>query len=675
MGLAYTPPLAEPFYGRQDILGPMRELLDQQWAQGRPCRMYVHGLEGLGVSSLVAQFAKNNRTVIDGILIWLSGRRPDGSAVPIGELTGQALRALGVPAADQGASDFDRTNAYQNVSRIRSFMLVVDNLVHPEQILSLVPPDGPRAIVVATTQLERRALKKEGFRGFAPQQLTATESLALFRDDLRDTAAQLTEATLRQLAGACGGFPLLIKVLAAQIEGRARVAERLLADLAGSKLTLLALDDERRIANCLDFTYANLDAEHQRAYRFLALIPGADFGIEAAAVALDTDPDSAGRIVDDLVDFHLLDFRDPMRYGFHDVVRDDARHRGAASDTAEVRREVIARVTTRSLRTALPCAMALSDRWWVDSVSDLLHRWFGDDVPVVTRPQALAWFDRESAGLAAGLRLAHQHGLHELAWQGCVALFKYLHLYGYYDQWLDTHRDGLASARAAGDLPGVMQVSSQLGAAQLVLGDLTAARECFETSLAAALDLGHALGEQSALEWLGKVAAAGGQAELAEDFYRRSWDVTERATEQQISAAQQARVFALLRLQRARLWVALARWDEARAAAAAACEYFDTRHKEIDNRAKCLTTLGRAMLGAGDAHEAVAVLSEAAELFGKDDARRLHADARSWLGDALAAAGQPERAAQVFRQVVDYYDEVGSDKSEPIRHRLAGLGY
>jgi len=220
-----------------------------------------------------------------------------------------------------------------------------------------------------------------------------------------------------------------------------------------------------------------------------------------------------------------------------------------------------------------------------------------------------------------------------------------------------------------------MQVSSQLGAAHLVLGDLAAARECFETSLAAALTLGHALGEQSALEWLGKVAAAAGQAELAEDFYQRSWDVTDRATEQQISAAQQARVFALLRLQRARLWVTLARWDEARAAATAACEYFDTRNKEIDNRAKCLTVLGGRCWARGDAREAVAVLDEAVELFGKDKARRLQADARSRLGEALAAAGLPERAAQVFGQVVDYYDEVGSDKSGPIRRRLADLGY
>jgi len=46
---------------------------------------------------------------------------------------------------------------------------------------------------------------------------------------------------------------------------------------------LLELDDERRIANCLDFIYANLDARHQAAYRFLSLIPGDDFGIEAAA--------------------------------------------------------------------------------------------------------------------------------------------------------------------------------------------------------------------------------------------------------------------------------------------------------------------------------------------------------------------------------------------------------
>src|SRR5207249_183281 len=113
----------------------------------------------------------------------------------------------------------------------------------------------------------------------------------------------------------------------------------------------------------------------------------------------------------------------------------------------------------------------------------------------------------------------------DVAWQLCVALFKFLHMHGHTAAWLETHRVGVAAAKRAGDEAGLMQVTNQRGAAWIAAGDLEQAHADFTVSLAAAESAGHTLGKQSNLEWLGKVAAR--QGNFVEAFAR--YDESERA--------------------------------------------------------------------------------------------------------------------------------------------------
>jgi Tfp pilus assembly protein PilF len=639
---------------------------------GRTCLMYLHGLEGLGVSCLVTQFSLENRRVIDGPLIWLAGRQPDGREVPTGELLAQAMWAFGITGSDLGTSVAQLANAYQRVSRGRKFMLVVDDLVSVPQIVQLVPNDAPDAVIVATTPLKRRTLQAEGFAPFTPEYLPDDAARRLFRHVLGETAALLDEPTVHELVSRCGGFPLLVKVLAAQIAGRPRVAARLLSGLRAAKVDLLALDDERRMTRCLDVAYQNLTPGQAEAYRRSSLLPGPEFVAETAATALDADPDETAAVLDDLVDYNLLTFVEPDRYCFHPIIRDDAHSRAEADDDPQTRRDVVARALNWLLREALPRGAAVSKRWWVDPVQDLMRRLCGDVVPEYSREDALRWFDVEWPNLVAGVRAAHRHGLHEPAWSMCVALWKYLHIHGLYDAWIDSHRDGLASARAEDNPAGVLQLSSQLGAAYLAVGEYGRARECFEESLEAARALPDSLGKQSALEWLGKVAAAERKYRLALEYYHRSWDVLVNAGDR-ISAEQKDRAFALLRLQQARAFVALEEWDSAEVDAVAARDYFDSQDRETDNRGKCRLALGRAVLGAGDSARAVAVLGEALSLFEQDNSGPLQAETHCLLGRAWTAAGRRDHAARSYRKALEYHDSVGSPHADAVRAALADL--
>lgn len=64
-----------------------------------------------------------------------------------------------------------------------------------------------------------------------------------------------------------------------------------------------------------------LRSDLQRAYRLLALHPGADLEAEAAAALIADSPEQAVAMIEELVAANLLLEPEPGRYRFHDLVR------------------------------------------------------------------------------------------------------------------------------------------------------------------------------------------------------------------------------------------------------------------------------------------------------------------------------------------------------------------
>jgi tetratricopeptide (TPR) repeat protein len=633
----------------------------------------VHGLEGVGVSCLVSQFSRDNIDLLQGPLIWLVGRQPDGTAVPVGELLRLALRGLDVADVDQAASDAERAAMFQRVCRDKAFMLVVDDLVNTAQIRNLIPTTAPHAVIVATGQHDNRALRQEGFTPFAPEILTPTEARALFGYALGDNAGEIAASVRDELADHCGGFPLLLKVLAAQLADRTRLADRTLRALRASKLDVLSLDSEQRMVRFFDVTYANLSAEQQQTYRWLALLPSGTFTVEVVAAAVDAEPDDVVDIIEELVDFNLLTYdADNGRYGMHEVIRGDARARARAADDPATRDAAVRRVLTWYLREAIPQDAGLSGRWVVDGLLDLRAQWYGASLPTFSRSDIQNWFGVEMPNLVAAVRLAHKLGMHDLAWLMAIVVFKYLHQHRQHAYWLATHQDGLESAEMAGDRAAVMQLCLQLGAAHLDLGEYGEARRCFETALATAQELSHPYGLQSALEWIGKLDAAEGDTSSALAHFERSWNVVDTAGDQ-IASADKLRMRALLHMQKARAYLPTHDWSDAEDAAVEAKEHF-VRTDEVDNQAKARVVLGRALLGAAQPERAAHELAEAVALFDQDGSRSTAADTRRRLAEAHIACGRTDAAVAVLRSALSYYVGVGNAAADDIRQQLRALG-
>ncbi|WP_086662360.1 NB-ARC domain-containing protein [Lentzea kentuckyensis] len=644
----------------------MSRLLDERRAEGRPCLVYLHGPDGIGRTSLASEFFHEHRSAFDDAYIEVAARQPDGKLVQQGEMLGQALRGLGVADADLASSDAARAEAFQRLSAGKRFLMLITDVASAEQVTRLIPTSSPEAAVVVTARVMLRELFQHDFADVSLSRLPRAESRDLLVACMGPGAAELPAEVIDELTEICDGFPLLIRILGAQLVRRPqRAVERYLRELRASDEALLAMDHSQRVTRFLNATFS-LVRDLQLALRRLALLPGPKFGIDAAAVALDVDRDRAEQVLDELSDLNLLVHdTDRDRYSFYRVVRAHALRLAQEVDGPEVVRPAVERITTWYLREAIPRDAALANRWRVGPEFD---RYVTTNPAPLPRKDATAWFDVEWASVVACVRAAHEQNLHDIAWQLCVAVFKYLHLHGHVDVWLDSHQLGVRSAEASGNVTGLMQVTSQRGSAHLAAGNTALARQDFEVSLRAAVEAGHRHGEQSAWEWLGKTAAAERDMETAFRCFDESEAVVERSG-QAIPEQQRIRMRALLTLHRARAWVKLQSWDRAASLAATAIEHFESAH-ETDNHAKCLLVLGDAALGTGNPAEAAQHYNQAARLFSGDQTARAEAGALRQLGAALRAGRDFRGAAEALRSAMELYITLGDAEADGVNALL-----
>ena len=618
----------------------------------------VHGRAGLGSYSLAAEACGEHLQTLGGIYIEVQAAMADGRPVPLGEVLGQALRGLGVAEADLAVSDEARAEAYQRLSAGRRFVLLVKDAVVAEQVEPLVPSSAPDVLVLVTSRRALRALYAKNFIAVQLDRLPAEEARELLISSLGPTAAEIDSGLVEELDRLCDGHPLLIRLVAAHLLGRARVAEPLVTRIRRSRAALLELDVTKPVTSSLTLAYEGLKEPLRQAYRRAALVPGPDLTPDVAAIACATDVLTAAEMLDELVDANLLSVNEMSgRYTFHAVVREHARLRAREDEGDERCDTVVGRIARWYLNEAVPRDAALTERWRVGAAFAASSR------PRPPRDQAIEWFDREWRNVVAGVDAAHGAAEHDVAWQLCVALFKYLHMHGHTDAWLESHRLGVESARHVGDRAGVMQVTNQRGAAWMAVRAFRDARADFEESLAAAREVGHAEGQQSNLEWLGKLSAREGDIDTAFVRYHES-----EAAIVGVAAGQAARMRALLELHRARAHLLRKARPDAVAAVNRALDHFHAGGEERENRAKCLSVLGDALevrSAAADAHD------EAAALYRADGLRRAEAGALLRVG---RLADDPQRARAALKRSCELYAELGDPGADEARAALDNFG-
>ncbi|CNF50131.1 Regulatory protein AfsR [Mycobacterium tuberculosis] len=245
--------------------------------------------------------------------------------------------------------------------------------------------------------------------------------------------------------------------------------------------------------------------------RLLAVHPGTEFSVPAAAALLDVSEREAGAALGTL----RLEETAPGRYRVPAL--------GGARDadlTGEERAAVLRRVLAWYLGTADNARLLLCPDRITATLT--LPDTACSPVAFASAEQARQWCESERLNLISAARAAADEGHHDIAWRLPLALWAFFFLRSPWTDWIDVLRTGLASARLIGDDRGIAYALGGLGYAsqgRWRFGEaedlLTAARDVF-------VRLGDGRGEAWALHGLGQACRRLQRFREAVAHHRRS---------------------------------------------------------------------------------------------------------------------------------------------------------
>jgi tetratricopeptide (TPR) repeat protein/transcriptional regulator with XRE-family HTH domain len=199
-----------------------------------------------------------------------------------------------------------------------------------------------------------------------------------------------------QVLAQCGGLPLALRMAGARLRHRPGWTVAVLAERVR--------DGANRFDAAFGMSLRQLDDRQRRVFRLLGVLPGGDFGTDAAVALTGLPRGRCTEVLDELVDAHLLQETSPGRFRMHDLIRQYAADL-AAEDEAEAGTAV-----RRVLRHYLAVAAGAAPDWFdveypnLVAAFDTAVRLGDDEVVADLAPAMRVWFFRHR-GTADHVRL------------------------------------------------------------------------------------------------------------------------------------------------------------------------------------------------------------------------------------------------------------------------------
>ncbi|RSM52538.1 SARP family transcriptional regulator [Amycolatopsis sp. WAC 01376] len=467
------------FTGRE---AELRRLFDAV-RLGRP--VAVDGMAGVGKTSLAVHAAHRLAADFpDGqLFVDLHGHSPAREPLPPEAALEALLGQLDVPASRLPGGVDRRAELWRTRTAGRSLLVVLDNAASAGQLRPLLPGSATVGLLVTG---RRRLSAVDGAASISLEVLPDEQAGALF--------AAASGRPDSGVAALCGNLPLAIRIAAARLQNRPQWTVETLVERLGSEHDRLAelTVAGRDVAAAFALSYRELDAAQQRLFRLLGRNPGADIGVPAAAALAGAGEHEAERLLEDLLDAHLL--RQPAlgRYAFHDLIAEHARNVARDEESG-------------------PAMGRLLDHYRDGGGS--------------------GWYRTERANLVAVTRHAFDAGLDEYAWRIAEDTTEHLRESGHLDELLAVARTGLAAARRIG-APGAIQLSlASLTLAFWENGRLTEGMGCAMERLDVVRTSGDRAAEALALSRAGALHSMLGRYAEAIRFYRDGLAVADAGTD------------------------------------------------------------------------------------------------------------------------------------------------
>jgi tetratricopeptide (TPR) repeat protein len=524
------------FTGRTTELAALDALLgDGGTAAPAPVVVAITGTAGVGKTTLAVHAAHRIADRFPDGQLFIDLHGFTGGIAPVEPSTAldRLLRALDAPPERIPAGLDDRAALWRSVLAGRRMLIMLDNAATEQQVSPLLPGEAGCLVLVTS---RRRLAGLDATHPVPLDVLPAGDALALFaRAAGQDWTGIDPPEPAAELVERCGRLPLAIRIAAARLRshpawsvadlaGRLRDQDRRLAELADHP-------GPHSVAAALAVSYCHLPADQQRLYRQLSRHPGAEFDRYATAALLDTTGSQAERLLNRLLDAHLLLEPVPDRYTFHDLVRAHATALAAAPEARRGRAWYARWQRRRALTRLLDYY-----RYTASAAMDAAYPYERDRRPAVRpartpvpdlpgRELATRWLDAELPNLLATARYAAEHGWPEYTCQLSALLHRHLRTRGRYHDAEALHRQ----AQATGCRTGAVDALVGLGYVHQLQGRCQPALDALHAAHRLARTTGNQAGQLNALNGLGWVHAGQGCYGPAADGFQQALELA-RAT-------------------------------------------------------------------------------------------------------------------------------------------------
>ena len=634
------------------LTGRMAELADLGNLQDASAVVItaIDGMAGVGKTALAVQAAHRmaHRYPDGQLFIDLHGYTDGVAPVEPGEALGWMLRSLGVPG-ERIPDDVDqRAGLYRSLLADQRVLIVLDNAVTEAQVTPLLP--GASGCLVLITS-RRRLSGLDHAQTLSLDVLPPADAVALLRQAAGEgRLSGQRPGLVDELTELCGRLPLAIWIAAARLRshptwdlghlvGRLRDRQHRLVELTAG---------QRSVTATLDLSYQDLSTDLRRTYRRLGLHLGPDFDPYAAAALLDADMQETGRLLERLLEAHLLQEPVPGRYRFHDLTRAHAVRTATEDETEAQVRWALDRLLDYYRHTA---ALAM------DSAHPYEARQ-RPQVPAAQTPRprlpdpaaALGWMDEELHTLLAAARYAADHDRPEYLLQLATLLSLHLLSVGRYRDAETLHERALATARATGRRTAELGALAVLGQTYWRLGRYDQAIDFHQQALDLARATGNRISEPTALVGFGLVNLGRGRYHEANDYYVEALPLA-RATGNRSAELDALAGLGFVHRLLGRYDQAIDCYEEALPLARA------TGHRKGELTA--LVGIGHVRLAQGRYDEAVDRYEHALPVARTTGNRTAELDGLVGLGHIRCRQGRFAQAAELYRRLYDIAYEIG----------------
>jgi tetratricopeptide (TPR) repeat protein/transcriptional regulator with XRE-family HTH domain len=674
------------FVGRAEALAALSGLLPPS-GDGAP--VVVSGTAGVGKTALAVHWAHRAAADFpDGQLyVNLRGYDAGPPRTPADALAG-LLRALGVDAARIPGDRDERAAALRGVLAGRRVLLLLDNARDAGQVRPLLPGTPGCAVLVTSRDALAGLVARDGARRVGLDLLPEPEAIALLGALIGPRAEAEPEA-VGTLAAQCSRLPLALRVaaeLAAAREGSALT--ELTGELSDLRRRLDVLDaggDEgTAVRAVLSWSYRQLEPSAARALRAVALHPGADFDVAAAAALIGAEAPTARRTLDRLARASLVRPVASDRYELHDLLRGFARELAETEDEAQAREGALSALLDHYVQSAAEAMDLLFPAEAARRPDTPRQR---ADAPRFQNPdEARGWLDGERANLTAAVAFAAapEAGPHdpapgtrdpgfgtrdlgERAIRLAATVERYLNFGHHLADATAVHVNALRTARRSGDARAEATALSHLGFVEWERGRYRQAIDYQNQALTLLRALDDPIGQARALHRLSLVQRGLGDLDEA---WANAMEVLRlcRAHGERLGQARALHLLGTLSLARGRYAEA---GEHLRASLALQNPLADQRSHSVTVKELGVIELryGRLAAAAGHFRQARQLCLDAGNRSGE-------AEAVSQLGSVLLRQGRTQEALSaqewaltVFREIED----AGGQASALARHALADV--